>query len=327
MANRDYYKVLGVKPGATEAEVKTAYRRMARKYHPDVSKAPDASRRFREATEAYEVLSDPQKRRMYDTYGQAGPGAPSGGTGPQWASGRPEGVSFDLGELFGRGGRGFMGMGLDDILEALGGGAAGRPSASSGRRARRGSAPQQRGQDAEYPITLDLVQAASGTTTRIRLTRPSADGQMQQETLDVKVPAGVRDGSRVRVRGKGRLGPGGAGDLYIVVRIRPHEYFEVRGDDVYVHLPVSIAEAALGARVDVPTIDGMTTVTIPAGSASSRRLRLRGKGLARPGGPRGDQYVVIDIVPPKQPTDRQTELLKEFARLDSPDPRANVPWK
>lgn len=318
MSEPDYYDVLGVKRQATADEVKAAYRKAARKYHPDVNKAPDAGEKFKQATEAFEVLSDPQKRGMYDQFGRAGPGAPSG-----WPRQRPGGrrgqrVRFNFEDVFGGGGRsGFMGMSLDDILQALRGG---RTRPGRGQRV-------QRGADSESHVTLDFLQAVRGTTMRIRITRGGADGREAHETIDVRIPPGVQEGSKVRVRGKGSSGAGGAGDLYILVHVRPHEYFRREGSDIYVRVPISLTEAALGAKVDVPTVDGMTTVTIPPGTASAKRLRLRGKGIAAKGKPRGDQYVVVDIVPPKDLQDRQAELLKELHDLDASDPRASCPWR
>jgi curved DNA-binding protein len=320
MAKRDYYEVLGVGRGAGEADVKSAYRRIARKYHPDVNKSPEATEKFKEATEAYEVLSDPEKRKVYDQFGHAGPGAGFRGGRPAWTDAGGQRVSVNFSDFFGGGDSGFMGMSLDDILQALRGGRRSR------RGPRRGPTPQ-RGADAEHPLALDLLEAVRGARTRIRITRPGPDGEARQETLEVKIPPGVREGSRIRVRGKGNVAAGGTGDLYIRIHVRPHAYFRVEGDDVYVRVPISITEAALGARVDVPTLDGMTTVKVPAGTASARRLRLRGKGVPAKGRARGDQYVVIDIVPPKQLSDRQAELLGEFAESDAFDPRADVPWK
>jgi len=315
MAKRDYYDVLGVKRGAADDEIKAAYRRMARKYHPDVNKSADASEKFREATEAYEVLSDPQKRKTYDRFGHAGPGPFAGaGRGPAG-----QGVSFNFRDIFGGGGSGFMGMSLEDILEALGGG--GRPR---GRRRRR---KPRRGADTSSHLTLEFLQAVRGTTTRVRISRFDPDGKRHEETIDVKIPPGVQDGSKVRVRGKGELGPGGPGDLYITVHVRPHAYFRREGDDIYVHVPISITEAALGAKVDVPTLDGMSTVKVPPGTGGSRRLRLRGKGVQRTGKAPGDEYVVIRIVPPTGLTDRQRELLEELKALDPADPRAECPWR
>ena len=211
MAKRDYYDVLGVRRDATADQVKAAYRKLARKVHPDVNKAADAPAKFREATEAYEVLSDAQKRKTYDQFGhaafeaQSGPG-PGGARTYTWTG---TGGGFDFADFFGGGRGGFMGMSLDEILEALGGG---RP----GRARRRESA--QRGGDVEYHLTLDFLDAVRGTTTALRLQREDQPGR--SETLHVKIPPGVKDGSRVRIRGKGGIGPGGSGDLYIVTHIR-----------------------------------------------------------------------------------------------------------
>ncbi len=312
MAKRDYYEVLGVKRGAADGDIKAAYRRTARKVHPDVNKSPDAPEKFREATEAYEVLSDPQKRKTYDRFGHAGPG-PFAGAGAGRGPGA-ERVSFSFRDIFGGGKSGFMGMSLEDILQALG---TGRP-----RRRRR----PRRGADTDSRLTLEFLQAVRGTTARIRIARVDAGGKRHEETIEVKIPAGVQEGSKVRVRGKGELGPGGPGDLYITVQVRPHPYFRRDGEDIYVHVPISITEAALGAKVDVPTLDGMSTVTIPPGTGSSRRLRLRGKGVRLAGKTPGDEYVVVEIVPPKDLTDRRKDLLEELDKLDADDPRAKCPW-
>ncbi len=327
MAKRDYYDVLGVKRGASEAEIKAAYRKLARKYHPDVNKAADAAQKFREATEAYEVVSDPEKRKVYDQFGHAGPagGAARGGPGGRvytWTSGGgPVGGGVDVEEMFGGFKSDFMGMGLEEILEHLAahGGRGGRHARPGRRRAQRPPS------DVQYDLTLDFMSAVRGTTTAVRLQQPGGAA----ETLHVKIPPGVREGSRVRVKGKGSAGAAGRhGDLYIVTHVRPHTYFRREGEDIHVDVPISLTEAALGGKVDVPTIDGMTTVTVPAGSASSRRLRLRGKGVPRAGGKeRGDQYVVLRIVPPAKVSAKGAELLRQFDEAQPFDPRAEVPWK
>jgi curved DNA-binding protein len=323
MAKRDYYEILGVKRGAGEAEIKAAYRKLARKYHPDVNKESDAAEKFREATEAYEILSDPEKRKMYNQFGHAGPqqgpfgsqqGGPGGARVYQWASGQgggaPGGAGFE--DMFGVGSSGFTKMHLDDILEALRGG--------RGRRSRRKSAP--RGQDVEYEITLDFLQAIHGTTAELKL----GGGNGDRQTLKVKIPPGVKEGQRIRLRGKGGQGPGGTGDLYIVCRIRPHPYYRRIDNDIYVDLPISIVEATLGAKVDVPTIDGMTKITVPPGSPSGRKLRLREKGVAASGKPRGDQYVVLKIVPPTEVDDEAAELLRKFDQVQKHEVRNEAPW-
>jgi DnaJ-class molecular chaperone len=335
MAKRDYYEVLGVDRNADEKKIKQAYRKLAREHHPDVNKAPDAAVKFREATEAYEVLSDPQKRKMYDQFGHAGPQGGFGGAGGQrpgggrsytWTGGRgaPGGVDFDFGDMFGgaaRGGgrSGFMGMSLEEIMEALrGGGSGARRSTRTARRAR--------GQDMEYHVHLDFLQAARGSTITLKVRHNG--GADEAETINVKVPPGVHEGSKVRVRGKGGKGPAGAGDLYIITHIRAHPYFRREGRDIYVDVPISLTEAALGGKVDVPTIDGMTTVTVPPGSGGGRKLRLREKGIHAPGGKkRGDQYVVLRVTPPESLSDEAAGKLREFAELQPYDPREKAPWK
>ncbi|MFB3891318.1 MAG: DnaJ C-terminal domain-containing protein [Phycisphaerae bacterium] len=325
MAKRDYYDVLGVGRDASVDQIKAAYRKLARKYHPDVNKASDAPTKFKEATEAYEVLSDPQKRKMYDQFGFIGPGEgfPQGGPGPggrtyQWRGQPGQGFNINIDDIFGGGGQGFMGMSLDEILQQLAGGGrrgAGQPRAGRGGRA--AYEPQPSDLDAE--VTLDFMQAINGTTVSLRLQAGDAS-----QTINVKIPPGVHEGSRIRVRGKGSAG----GDLYIITHIREHPYFRREGDDIHVQVPVSITEAALGAKVDVPTLNGMTTVTVPPGTSSSRLLRLRGLGVARPNGRgRGDQYVEIRIVAPPSVSDKGAELLRQFDAIEKFDPRAGVPWR
>lgn len=310
MAKRDYYDVLGVKRQATAAEIKSAYRKRAREFHPDVNKDPGAEAKFKQATEAYEVLGDDQKRAMYDRFGHS---AQAGGA--YGAPGAGYGVSFE--EIFGtaRGGGGLAGMSLDDILGALRG----------GRRKRARPKSRRRGPDIEYNLTLDFMQAVWGTTTSIRLARAGPKGK--SETIEAKIPPGVGDGSRIRLRGKGGPGPAGPGDLYIITHVRPHPYFRREGNDIYLDVPISISEAALGARIDVPTIDGTMTVTVPPGTASGRRLRLKGKGVRSIHGKnRGHQYVVIRIVPPSKLSAKGAELLEQFSSIHSEDPRAEAPW-
>jgi DnaJ-class molecular chaperone len=318
MAKADYYAVLGVGRDASEAQIKSAYRKLARQYHPDVNKAPEAADKFRQATEAYEVLSDPQKRKAYDRYGHEGVAGPAGAGRTQWSP-PGGGVRVDFEDMMGGlgGGRsGFMGMSLDEILDALRGG-----------RSRRRRPPRRsRGADMEHAVWLDFLAAVRGTTVAIRIESP--DGSGAPQTLHVKIPPGVRDGSRVRVRGKGQPHRAAPGDLYIITRIAPHPYFTRSGDDIHVTVPVSVTEAALGAAVDVPTVDGMTRVKVPPGSSSGRRLRLRGKGVpARDGAARGDQYVTLRIVVPPEPTEEAQELLRRLQQAQPFDPREKAPWR
>ncbi|MHC4562587.1 MAG: DnaJ C-terminal domain-containing protein [Planctomycetota bacterium] len=322
MAKRDFYDILGVSRDASAGQIKSAYRKLAREYHPDVNKASDASEKFTEATEAYEVLSDSKKRKLYDQFGHAGLG---GAAGPGPAGARvythaagagARGRGFNVSDFF-EGSSGFMGMSLDEILQSLGGGRTARKA--------RGRRRPAKGADLEYPVTLDFLQAVKGVKTTIRIQREGG-GTDATETIEVKIPAGVREGQKVRIRGKGQAAPRGqAGDLYIIVHITPHAYFRREGADVIVEAPVSITEAALGAKVDVPTIDGMTTVTIPPGTSGSQKLRLKGKGIAAGNG-RGDQYVVLKIVVPKALSPQAQELLEKLAQVDDSDPRKDAPW-
>jgi DnaJ-class molecular chaperone len=221
-----------------------------------------------------------------------------------------------------------MGMGLDEILQALrGGGRAGGGARGGGAQAtgRRRSRPAQRGEDIEHHVTLPFMQAIEGSTQQLRLSTADEAGRPKTETVHVKIPAGVKEGARIRLKGKGQPGPGGAGDLYIVVHIGQHPYFRREGNDIHVDLPISIAEATLGAKVEVPTLDGPTRVTVPPGTRSHARLRLRERGVAA-GDRRGDQYVQVRIVPPPELTDKARDLLEQFDRETGFDPRKDAPW-
>ncbi len=322
MAQRDYYDVLGIKRSATDKQIKSSYRRLARKFHPDVNKSSGAADKFKEATAAYEVLSDPEKRKMYDRFGHAGPGQFGAGSGRgapgaakvhTWTSGGAGGFDFD--DLFSS--SPFSGMSLDDLLAALGG--------RSRRSARKASshAAGRAGRDAEANITLEFMQAVKGCTTTMELRR----GDGVTEKIDVRIPSGVREGSKVRLRGKGGAGRGGNGDLYIITHVRDHPYFRRDGADIYVDLPISVTEAALGGKVTVPTIDGPTVLQVPPQTSGRTRLRLRSKGVADPKtGKRGDQYAIIKIVLPKTISEKGRKLLDEFNRSDPYDPRERVPW-
>jgi len=330
MAKRDYYDILGVKRGATEDEIKSAYRKLAKRYHPDRNKGDkSAEAKFKEVQEAYDVLSDKTKREQYDRFGFVGEGIPEGA---QWRAGPggsysrvytsgPGGIEFDLGDLedlFG-GGEGFGG-----IFARF------RHPRGNDRRARRAAAPRGRGEDVEHEVSLDFWQAIHGTTLEIQLSRPGTWGQSQAEKITVRIPAGIQSGQRVRVRGKGQASPtgGSPGDLYIVCRVQSHPYFKRIGNDIYIDVPISITEACLGARVEMPVIDGTTTVTIPPCTASGKKLRLKGKGVMDPKTKvRGDQYAVVRIVPPPTLSEREKTLLKELQALSGFDPRAELSWR
>jgi DnaJ-class molecular chaperone len=333
MTQRDYYDVLGVSRSASGDEIKRAYRQLAKKYHPDRNKDDKtAEGKFKEVQEAYEVLSDDKKRAMYDQFGHTGGGYQQAGPG----SGHPwtttgGGATVNMEDLFeelmggagqrsGRGRRGRSGSPFDSIFSGFGGGG----EATGPQRA----APQ-RGQDVEHLVNLTFDQAVHGTTVELTVTRDEGSRSKDRERLHIQVPAGVRDGQRIRLQGKGEPGHagGGVGDLYIVCKIKAHAFFRREGDDILLDVPIGVVEATLGATVDVPTIDGLTSVKIPAGTASGTKLRLKGKGTLRAkGNGRGDQLVVIKIVPPKKLTMEQKESLESWRESIQEEPRKDVPW-
>ncbi|MDX1625404.1 MAG: DnaJ C-terminal domain-containing protein [Wenzhouxiangellaceae bacterium] len=311
MEFRDYYRTMGVEPGASADEIKRAYRKLARRYHPDVSDEPDAEAKFKELGEAYEVLRDPEKRKQYDAV-RAG-GYRQGDAFRPGDTGGFEDFDFSGFGAAGEGGAGFGGADFSDFFETLFGGAR--------RRGRR-----QRGQDLHATVEIDLETAHAGGTRRIRIEQPerAADGTLTSRTrsLDVRIPAGMTEGRQIRLAGKGAPGAGDAppGDLYLEVRIKRHRLFELEGRDVHLVLPIAPWEAALGARIDVPTLEGRVTLSIPAGAASGKRLRLRGRGL--PGDPPGDQYVTLKVAVPEAADDTQRELyerLRETQRFHARD--------
>ena len=331
---QDYYEILGVERSASDDEIKKAYRKLAREYHPDVNKGADAEQKFREATEAYEVLSDKEKRKVYDQFGHAGlkgespyTGAGPGRGGPAGRSytwppggGRAQGVNFE--EIFGD--SDFLHIGLDEILNNLGGGMRG----SGGRRRPTRRTRSVRGQDMEAEVTLDFLQAVQGATVSLQTRRPAAQGE-KSETLNVKIPAGVTEGQKIRLKGKGAAGPDGPGDLFIKVHVRPHPYFTRKGNDLQVDVPISITEAALGATLTVPTLEGTAKIKVPAGSGSGRQIRLKGKGVHTAAGKTGDLYVRLSVVAPDPAslTDEQKKKLLDLHESLDLDPRGEVGWK
>ncbi len=331
VTKRDYYEILGVERTAGVDEIKKAYRKLARKYHPDVNKEPDADKKFREATEAYEVLSDTEKRKIYDQFGHAGleGSSPFGGQGPgpgpggsgqagyRW-TGSSGGRNVDFEDIFGH--SDFMHMGLDDILRNLGG-------AGGSRRSHRTRRPQ-RGPNLQSDVTLDFLQAARGDTISLQMHKPG-QAQGQKETLRVKIPPGVKEGSKIRLKGKGGSGPAGPGDLLITTHVRRHPYFTREENDLFVEVPISITEAALGTSIEVPTLEGTSTIRVPAGSGSSRQIRLRGKGIAPAKGDPGDLYVKLSILPPPPDklTQEQKDALRQFQEEVDFDPRSQAPWR
>ena len=367
---KDYYRALGVDEKAEQADIAKAYRRLARELHPDANpNDPDAETRFKEVSEAYSVLSNPEKRAEYDKVRQlVGSGAfaggfPGGGFPPPGGGGQP----FDLSDLLG---------GLFGQAQPQGGSPFGRQR----------TRPDARGRDLETDLTLSFEDAMAGVTTTLRINgnaacttcggsgaRPGTSPQVCQvcrgtgaiardqgmfsfsepcdncggsgrvipdpcptcggtgverraREIRARIPAGVKDGARIRLKGKGEPGPlGGApGDLFVKVHVTPHEIFDRRGDDLLLRAPVTFAEAALGTRVTVPTLDGTVTLKVPAGTESGRTLRVRGRGVPTRTGGHGDLLVTVDVAVPRKLTRTQRKMLEEFAATDDGDVRAHL---
>ncbi|HWY26619.1 MAG TPA: molecular chaperone DnaJ [Candidatus Angelobacter sp.] len=374
---QDYYELLGVPRKVTVKELRGAYRKLARKYHPDLNPGDkSAEEKFKQIQEAYDVLSDPKKRQMYDQFGFNVPG--SGGGPPQGAryGGSPEDVHFDFGGFdFGGGAEG-NNTSFRDIFSQF----------FRGANAAQTSEEREPGTDLEYQIDITFAEAMRGTVKKLSFTRldvcnvchgegvapgdekvcPTCHGSGQvtqvsgkmrfqiscsrcggtghlrtmcrncggegrvsrMETLDVRIPPGAKTGSRVRVAGRGNAGTHGGqpGDMYIVMKVAPHPFFERRGDDLYTVVPITVTEASLGAKVEVPTIDGRAQVRIPPGTNSGTKLRLREKGApsVRQPGKRGDQIVEVQVVVPKPEDERVRNLLKELSKVDQEDPRQEI---
>jgi len=374
-AKQDYYELLGVPRKATAKEIRTAFRKLARKYHPDLNPGDKASEeKFKQLQEAYDVLSDTKKRQMYDQYGFYSDNVPTGdyGAGADAGGGN---VNFDFGgfDFGGQPGASGSGSSFRDLFGQFFGG-------------RRGAMEPEHepGGDLEYQIEIDFWDAVRGSVKKLQITRmdtcetchgtgavgtpqtcPTCNGtgSIQQtagkmrfnvpcsrcggtgklhttcrvcggegrirktETIDVRIPVGVANGGRVRVPGKGNAGTMGAspGDLYLRVVVRPHEFFERRGNDLYTKVPVTVAEASLGAKIEVPTIDGRSLVRIPPGTNSGRTLRLKEKGVPHgKSGARGDQYVEIQVIVPEPTDERVRTLMKELEELAPADPRKDL---
>jgi molecular chaperone DnaJ len=368
---QDYYELLGVSRKAPLKEIRAAYRKLARKFHPDLNPGDkSAEEKFKQIQEAYDVLSDPKKRQMYDQFGFYAEGYQGGP--PPGAAGAPEGVHFDFGGFdFGGAGTSFR-----DIFSQFFRGARGEPAEMG----------PQRGSDLEYEIEISFWEAIRGTIKKMTITRldqcsgcrgtgaapggqqvcPACGGTgrstqtarglrfnlscsrcggsgrlqticrscggegvvRRSETIEVRIPAGMQTGSRVRVPGKGNAGPlGGApGDLYMIIRVAAHPFFERRGDDIYTVVPITVTEASLGAKIEVPTIDGRALLRVPPGTSSGQRFRLREKGApsARRAGHRGDQFVEVQVVVPRPVDERVRKLLHELERLAPEDPRRDL---
>ncbi len=319
MEYKDYYKILGVDRAADDKTIKQAYRRLARKYHPDVAKTKGTAERFKEINEAYEVLSDPAKRKRYDSlgpdwqrYAQARAHA-EGGSGPfEGFRVHFGGSGADLGDLGGfsdffRTIFGDLGVRGGDVFADLGAEPRGRPGFRSAR-----------GEDAQASIEVSLEEAFHGSTRTF-----TVDGRR----LEVKIPAGVETGSRVRVSGAAPQTHAGSdrGDLYLTVTVRSHPLFERKGDDLHLELPLTVAEAALGAEVRVPTLKGSVSMKIPPETSSGKTFRLPGYGMPHlKGGGAGDQYVKIKVMLPSGLTAREKALFEELKQLRPENPRADM---
>jgi DnaJ-class molecular chaperone len=330
---RDYYEVLGVKRDASDDQIKRAYRKLARKFHPDLNPGDKAAEeQFKTLQDAYDVLSDAENRKLYDQYGEnwravkAG-APPPGSEGTQRSSPGAGGFDFndfDFGNFRTEGG-GF------DIFEEMFGGA------RRGRRTARGS-------DVEAELELSLEEAhrsgrrtlqmqvadvcptCNGTGVKDGKACPTCGGTgqvLKPKSIEVNIPAGAREGSTIRLAGQGGAGRNGSepGDLYLHVRLRPHPVFSVKGDDLEVELPIAPWEAVLGAKVEAPTIDGKVEVTIPAGAKGGQRLRLRGQGLNKRSGGRGDEYARLKVVTPKDVSDEERRVYEELKRVSQFKPR------
>ena len=318
MKFQDYYEILDVPRDASQEEISKAYKKAARKVHPDLNKSPDAEQKFKEVNEANEVLKDPKTRRRYDMLGADwkhgstfrppsgwGDGINIDFDGPGGFGGGGGGGFSDFFQFFRGGGRtrraGQRGPGGINIEDILGGGLKfeGAPQ------------PAQGGQDVETTLRVNLEDSFNGNTRKVEITGPAG-----LKKYDIKIPRGVRDGERIRLTGQGQPGPSGQrGDLLLIIKLRPHPQFRVEGDDLVVTLKVMAWDAALGARVPVPTMEGEVQMTLPRGLASGQRLRLKGKGLPRRSGGSGDLYAELKIAVPGELSNEQQELFERLREL------------
>lgn len=318
MEYKDYYKILGVERDAKEAEIKTAYRRLARKYHPDVSKEANAEMKFKEVGEAYEVLKDKDKRKAYDELGANWKAGQNFNPPPGWEdifSGAHAGAGYSRqGASGGFSGAEFSGGGFSDFFETLFGGGFAQGGGGSG--FHRSGSFQSKGADQHANISISLEDAFQGAKKNIRL----SNGR----NLDVKIPAGITSGKRIRLAGQGSPGAGGGpnGDLYLEVTITPHNLFKVDGKNILLDLPIAPWEAVLGASVHVPTLGGRVEAKIPAGSQSGKKLRLKNRGLK--GNPAGDQIVTLQIVIPKINNDEDKSYFEEMQKRFDFNPRQKL---
>ena len=308
MKYKDYYDILGVERSAEAEEIQKAYRKLARKYHPDVSKDPAGEEKFKEVAEAYETLKDPEKRAAYDRLGRHRPGQdfqPPPDWGSQFGDSRFSADDIDLADLFAGLARGRQRAGPETGEIRI------------------------PGQDYEVTARISLEQAYRGTEVELNLTVPEYDekGGMHRvpRTFKVRIPKGASEGQRLRLSGKGGKGINGGrdGDLYLNIALQPHKLFRVSGHDLYLDLPLAPWEAVLGATVEVPTLGGPVRLKVPPNSQAGQQLRLSGRGLPKPAGKEGDLFAIAQIVVPPASTERERELFKQLAEGSTFNPRAH----
>jgi len=325
--SEDYYAALGVSRGASQEEIQKAYRKLAKKYHPDMN--PDdkaAQKKFKEVQQAYDVLSDEKKRKMYDQFGSGFEQIGAGG-GPQWSGQVPPGFGgFDFGGTYTSGSEGSLPPELQDLLRQFTGGGGGFQFGGGPAGRRRGRrAPGEPGANVEHEVEVPFRTAVMGGEVSLRLMRPGR----KTETITAKIPAGIEDGKVIRLRGQGEGSSTGGppGDLLITVRVASDGSFRRDGLDLILRLPVTLAEAALGAKVDVPTPHGTIALKVPPGTSSGMRLRAKGQGIKASDGRTGDLYAEIMIVIPKEIDEKAADLLRQLdAQLMQPDPRSDLAW-
>lgn len=321
----DYYKTLGVNRNASQAEIQKAYRDLARKHHPDRNPDdPAAKKKFQAIQAAFDVLNDPKKRELYDRYGSAfehmGSGGPRGG--PGWGAGPGQGPGgefnfedIDFGQFFGDRFGGQSGIDLGSLFGQF---------ATGGRAKKRSARGRARGSDLVHELEVPFTLSITGGVVEIGL--PGRQG-----TIEVKIPPGIEDGKKIRLRGQGEPVPGGTpGDLLINIRVAPHPHFTRRGNHLHVRVPVTLAEATLGAKIDVPTPNGTVSVRIPPGTSSGTKLRVKGQGVAAKGTAPGDLMAEVMIVLPKNIDDRAGDLIRQldshWKQTGLQDPRADLRW-